>query len=241
MAKQQTKQANNTVNNTVSAANDQTQTQGQVLSGQQGVSAGQANESYDTAQNNYRTAADTFGNAATGFSTMANTGGFTPEDKSAYLSRAEDAATSAYKTAGDQAQRTRAAAGGLGTGGETAQMARQASEAGSSAVKGAQSDLNTQINANKLAGLSGTNASASGLAGVGSGEGTLYNSASGTLTEQGRQVLQNMGLRYSTDMEGSQIIAQLSKNPGAFQTGLGDITSIMQSIGGGSGIKALGA
>jgi hypothetical protein len=239
MAKQQTKQANTTVNNTVGAANAETANNGTVLTGQQDTSAAQAQQTFGNAESGYGQAGQTYGDTVTGFNNMAQNGGFTPEDKSAYLSRAANAATSAYSTAADQAERTRAAAGGLGTGGESSQMARQASNAGSQAVEGAQADLNSQINSNKLAGLSGENTAAAGQANVASGEGNLYNTASGTLTTQGQQILQNLGLKYSTDMEGAQILSQLSKNPGAFQTGLGDVTGLISAIGGGSGVKSL--
>lgn len=69
----------------------------------------------------------------------------------------------------------------------------------------------------------------------------LYDTASGQVTELGRQVLQGLGLQYGTEAEGAKILQQLSQNPGWFQTAIGDIGTLGKAAGGVmTGIGALG-
>lgn len=222
-----------------------------------------------------------------GYSDFAGTGGFTEDQKNQFLNRATSGVSSTYDILGNQAAQSRAKTGGLGTGGDFSQLARQLGQAQGEATLGAQTSLTDQINRNKLAGLGGLSAeqadlagkrqgslaglrsteadvAASKLAGAAqerglqgdiaggirsgtgiqqglegdvasgsraslSGLGNLYNEQTGEISSLGNQILQSLGLNFSTQAEGLSILQNLSKNPGLFQTGFGDFISLLQA------------
>lgn len=80
-------------------------------------------------------------------------------------------------------------------------------------VSGMQSGLESNLAANR-------NAANTGLAG-------LYSTAQGASTAAQQQALQGLGLQFGTEAQGAQILQELSKNPGLFQTGFSDIVSLL--------------
>ncbi len=90
-----------------------------------------------------------------GYQNFADTGGFSDQQRQQYLEQATSGVPAIYNTLKQQQQQHQAATGGLGTGGDVAQLARQLSQAQIGAEQKGQVDLNTQINTNKLAGLGG--------------------------------------------------------------------------------------
>lgn len=83
---------------------------------------------------------------------------------------------------------------------------------GSRAIAGLQSGLESGV--------------AGGVQAANQGISNLFNTATGQVTALGQQVLQGLGLQYGTEAQGSQILQELSKNPGLFQTIVGDIGTI---------------
>jgi hypothetical protein len=100
-----------------------------------------------------------------GYTDFANTGGFTEDQKNQFLNRATSGVTGTYDILGQQAQQARSKTGGLGTGGDFSQLARQLGQAQGEATLGAQTSLTDQINRNKLAGLGGLSAEQADLSG----------------------------------------------------------------------------
>lgn len=166
-------------------------------------------------QTNINRADQTYGTAQQGYQNFAKTGGFSPQDETTYLNRATQGVSGTYDVLAKQAERQRMAAGGLGTGGEISQMARQGTQQQANATENAQADLKQMENANKLAGLAGTTA--------------LFDTTTNQITAQGAQILQALGLKYNTQAEAATILAKLSTNPGI----LSNIMSIGGMVGGG--------
>lgn len=71
---------------------------------------------------------------------------------------------------------------------------------------------------------------ASGVQGANQGLAGLYNTATGQVTALGQQILQGFGLQYGTEAQGAQILQELSKNPGLFQTGFQDFTNLLAAL-----------
>lgn len=90
-----------------------------------------------------------------GYSEFANTGGFNSASMGDFRRRATSSVPSVYNVLGAEAQRRRSLTGGLGTGGDISQMARQVGQESAKANTNAEAALNEQINQNKLAGLGG--------------------------------------------------------------------------------------
>lgn len=82
-------------------------------------------------------------------------------------------------------------------------------------VSGMQSGLESGV-------AGGVNAANAGLAG-------LYGTSQAASTAAQQQVLQGLGLQFGTEAQGAQILQELSKNPGLFQTGFGDFISLLQA------------
>jgi hypothetical protein len=245
MAKGQTSYGTNAANNAINSANG---TIPGVIAGTQ-ASQGQANQNQQGSFNGGQAALGTAGgivqtagtnaeSAVPTYSSMAETGGFTPDQQTTYLNRATQGVAGTYDVLGQAAKNREAATGGLGTGGDISQMARQGTQAQASATENAQADLNQQINANKLAGAQGlvnTAATEGGLAGQENTSAAVdagyYNTSTNQLTTQGQQILNALGIQYGTDENGAQILGQLSKDPTTFQQWL-------SAIGGAAGTAA---
>lgn len=183
-----------------------------------------------------------------GYGNLATTGGFTPGQEQDFVRQATEGSADTYKILEDQSQRAKAATGGLGTGGDYAQLARQASQSQAQNTLNAEVGLNNLENSNKLAGLGGLSSTASNVAGnrlAGSGQqlglesgvaqgstaansqfNNLFNTQTNQVTQMGQQLLQSLGISYNSQAEAASILAGLSKNPGAFQTAIGDITQL---------------
>lgn len=158
------------------------------------------------------------------YSDFAKTGGFSPTDETAFLNRATRGVSGTYDVLKAAADRRRAAAGGLGTGGEDVALARHAGQDVAEANTNAMAVLKQQENANKLAG-------AGGLSGLYGQTNQLYDTQTGAATAQGKQILDALGLKYNTDAEAGRILASMSKNPSALQQTIGDIQSVAGVVG----------
>lgn len=221
--------------------------------GNQAKTLGTSQQQGQAAQDQFGKAQDQFG-AAKGtidstnptYTDFMKTGGFSPSDETTYLNRATQGVSGTYDVLAKAAERQRAAAGGLGTGGEFSQMARQGTQQQALATENAQADLKQQENANKLAGAAGQvqagqaeTGVGQGMSGVGSGlsglygqTNQLYNTQTGEVTQQGYQILQAMGLKYNTQEEAANILAKLSGAKSSFGYTLGDIQSGAGAVGG---------
>lgn len=197
-----------------------------------------------------------------GYSDLATTGGFTPTQANQFLQRGTEGTTSTYNILANQLKNQRAATGGLGAGGEEAQMARQLSQAQGENTLNSQVALNQLQTQNKLAGLGGGSTLAGQVAGAkqnafglqsglesgvagGVGQaagqlGNLYNTQTGQITAMGQQLLSALGLSYNSQAEGGQILAKLSQNPGLFSTILGDLQQLGGAAAGAAGALGVG-
>ena len=202
-----------------SIATAQGQQQQQIQNSQQTLATGQGQG--QAAQNQFGTAQGTISSTNPTYTDFMKTGGFSPSDETTYLNRATQGVSGTYDVLEQAAERQRAAAGGLGTGGEFSQMARQGTQQQALATENAQADLKQQENANKLAGAAGEVQAGTAETGVGQGlsnlygqTNSLYNTQTGQITAQGAQVLQALGIQYNTQAEAAAILANLSNNPG---------------------------
>ena len=132
-------------------------------------------------------------NAASGVGTnLAATGGFTPAAAQQFTEQATSGATADYNILGQQAQQQRTKTGGLGSGGEISQMARQLTQAQDAGTLNAETSLNTQENANKEAG-----------AGIESG---LYGQSL-------QSILQAMGINVQSQGQQTSALTSLATSP----------------------------
>jgi hypothetical protein len=197
------------------------------------------------------------------YTDMYNTGGYTPAEGQAYVRQATSGVASTGDILANKLQQDKAKTGGLGTGGDASQMARQLEQTQSQATLAAETGLKTQENSNKFSALSGgstlagnvaagktagvgqqigieNNLAAGKSAGVGAqiglesgvaqgsnqanaGLASLYNTTTGQITALGNQMLQTLGLNFSTQAEAIGALTKLSQNPGAFQTVFSDV------------------
>ena len=189
-----------------------------------------------------------------GYSDLATTGGFTPEQSQAFMRQATEGTQGTYGALEDQARRASVATGGQGTGGALSQMARQLSQVQGRNTLDAEVALNERQTANKLAGLGGeAGVSSDVAAGRRAGEGMrlglesgvqqgklsanqmmnqLYNTTTGQVTDLGNQILKTLGLNFATQEGAINALTQLSKNPGFFQTMIGDIIGLSGAAAG---------
>jgi hypothetical protein len=188
-----------------------------------------------------------------GYSNLATTGGYTPQQAQQFVQQATEGTEATYGALEQQAKQGAVATGGLGTGGGLSQMARQLSQAQGTNTLNAEVALNQSETSNKLAGLGGesnimnqvaTNKLQGAEAQAGNTlQGTeaanteasqLYSTTTGQVTALGNQILQTLGLNFSTQAEAINALTQLSKNPGAFQTAIGDLTAAGGAAAGGA-------
>lgn len=177
-----------------------------------------------------------------GYQKFADTGGFTPDQSAAFMRQATSGVPAIYDVLAQQAQRNRAATGGLGTGGDIAQMARQMSQQQSQATTGAEVSLNEQINANKLAGLGGLTGVGENVAGQrlgAAGQMTgVENAATGLgSAESGLASDIASGRRSGAGLEtglesnvASNKAAATAGMAGLFNTSTGEVTQMGQQI-----------
>jgi hypothetical protein len=190
------------------------------------------------------------------YSDMASTGGFSPEDKARYMRQATSGVPAIYDVLSQEAQRNRSLTGGLGTGGEISQMARQMAQEQSKAATGGLVGLNTQINQNKLAGAGGLDTSQTNMAagkragfgaqaglesGVASGKTTanaqmsqLFDAQTGQINAQGNQILAEYGLQDAADETKLKVLQSLAGAPGVLGNiaqGVGQVGQIATGVG----------
>ena len=163
---------------------------------------------------------ETYTTANEGFKNFATTGGFTPEEENRYINQATSGVTNTGEVLQNQARLNRSKTGGGGTGGEVSNIARRMMQSQSDASNQAKVGLNMMKNQNKLAGLAG--------------ETSLYNTNTGEISDMGHQILQGLGLKYSTQAQANQILAALSNTPGI----LDNIQRIGGMVSGGLGAFA---
>jgi len=90
-----------------------------------------------------------------GYQNLANTGGMTPEQQQNYLRVSTSGVLAIYDALARQAQLEKSRTGGLGTGGDISQLARQLSQDQTAAASGAENTLAQNLLAGKVAGLGG--------------------------------------------------------------------------------------
>jgi hypothetical protein len=108
---------------------------------------------------------DQLASIRSGYKNFADTGGFSDAEKANFRTRATSGVDATYGILQQEAERRRALTGGMGGGGETAQMARQLSQTQAQSSLNAEDDLASQIRTGKLAGLGGTTALEGSVAG----------------------------------------------------------------------------
>lgn len=174
-----------------------------------------------------------------GYGDLATTGGFTPAQSQAFVRQATEGTQATYGTLEDQAKRARIATGGLGTGGALSQMARQLGQVQGTNTLNANVALNELQTSNKLAGLGGEANVAGSVAGnrLAANEmiNQLYNTTTGQVSDLGNKLLKTLGLDFATQGEAINALTQLSRNPGLFQTILGDLISAGGAAAGAAG------
>lgn len=238
MSKSQNQAVSNSANNLAATSGQQlSNVVGGLGSQQTGVQSGMQQPSFNSAYGAYNTATTTGGydptqyaNTLGGYNAMASTGGFTPAQETAYMDQATSGVTNTGNVLASQLAQSKAKTGGLGGGGEAAQMARQLEQTQAGAEQGAAVNLNQQINANKLAGLGGSaglQASQAGnkLAAAG-GLSSLYNTATGQITALGNQILQMYGIDSSNQQAALAALTNLATQSGSSQGILGNIGQV---------------
>lgn len=227
----QAKDISSTVGPAVQPSMDASTAQRDKLTAQSDQTLSTSQGQGEAAGKQFGTAQGTISSTNPTYSSMMANGGFSPSDETTYLNRATQGVKGTYDVLASQAERQRAAAGGMGTGGEIATLARQGTQQQALATENAQADLHQQENANKFTAAAGQVNAGQAETGVGTGltslygqTNQLYNTQTGEITAQGAQVLQALGLKYNTQAEAAQILAGLAAQPGTFN-------KILQTIG----------
>lgn len=147
-----------------------------------------------------------------GFNNFALTGGISPSDISGLEDQASQAARVSYSTASADASRKIAATGGYGdVGSITGSLAREGSNAASTAASNAGAGLIGMRNQNELAGLAG--------------QSNLYNINTNQMQSIISQILAGWGATAN--------IANNPTNPGIFADTLGAVGAVSGGITGG--------
>lgn len=164
---------------------------------------------------------------------FTTTGGYSPGDISRYLRVATGGLTNTYKTLADQAQRQRAATGGLGPD-ATAMMARNLAAQQGTTTDQALADIHQMVDLNKIRGAQGLGDIAAGKragtqqqveleSGVSRGVtaanqtlAQLYNVDSGQITNLGRMILDSYGIDSRNQAVALQALVNLSSQPDLF-------------------------
>jgi len=232
------------------------------------------------------------------YGNLISTGGLDEATADAMRRRAASSTASIYSSLGADLAR-KSTAQGVTAGGETAQMARQASSAAAEATTGAEAQIGQIRQTGKIAGagglsqfeqgagaaqreaLAGESSFESGQAagrresvgqeaGVAASEAAgrlqatgqqqqldfgvaqqriqaagglvnLYNSSPGYVNSLVQQIMQSQQIGGTLTTEQAQIMQELSKNPGLFQTIVGDVAALGGAAGGVmKGIAGLG-
>ena len=167
------------------------------------------------------------GAAFSGYQNFANTGGFSPMDKSNMRARGNSPIRAAYSNAERNIERNRAMGGtSAGSNALMSRMAREQGQSASDATTNTEAGIAQMVQQGKLAGLGGIT--------------NLYGTAPGASSLWSRNVLQNTDQQLQLQklenermqgILGSRL--DLTKAPGNFDKGLqwaGDITDIGRKI-----------
>jgi hypothetical protein len=179
-----------------------------------------------------------------GYGAMAQTGGFDPAARSQFMNQATSGQQALIGSLSGAAQRSGAATGG-NIGAALGNIARTGGEQLAAGTTGAATALNQAINQNKLAGLAGqagVNAQlasarqgalglqsglesgvAGGVQAANRGIQGMFDTQTGQINAAGNQLLSALGLQFGTQQQATNALVQLSRNPGLFQTILGDV------------------
>lgn len=194
-----------------------------------------------TANNTLANAGNNLNQVNSEAQTEAQTGGFTPQQQSQYMDQATSGVKNSFDVLGQQAKLNQLRTGAASGPAAIAQIARQGGQAQSSAEQGAAVNLNQQINANKNSGLSaatGANTALTGVAGQqnqsGAIDASLYNADTGEVTAQGAQLLQALGLQYSTQAEAAQLLGQIGSGVGGFGSDINQYVTDASKVAGAS-------
>ena len=191
-----------------------------------------------------------------GYGNLAATGGWSQPMQAAYMRSAAQPIQQTASAAADAARRA-ASAGGGSAQAAIADISQGVGAQQASAIPAAALGLNQQITANQLQGLGGQagfqgqlagarqgvgglqagleGAVAQGVQGANAGLSGLFGQTSQNVNTLANQQLAGLGLQFGTEANAAQIMQALSKNPGLFQTGLGDIVSLLGALPSGSG------
>ena len=139
-----------------------------------------------------------------GLTNFAETGGYDPRMRQDFLRQSTSGTQGVYKTLADRVMQDRGKTGGVGTGGETSQMARQLGQEAARSTLAAKTGLDKMVTENKFSGLQGlgTLMDSQGklrLAGLGCQAGLLSDQAGGRRTGVGQQIGLESGVAAGTN------------------------------------------
>lgn len=226
MSKQQSKQVFNTGNTQVSQTRDQGKSQDQQLQGEMAGYNKNADALFPGVASGYSTIAGTGGYSPealntlnSGYQDFINTGGIAPSDEAAMINKAGQVGRSAYRTGSDQLSRQIAATGGYGfTAANVNQLARGESEAASNATNNAEAALVGMKQSGKLSGLSGVGQTQQNLVGnqlnALNGSSQLYSTNVQAAQNTMQQILQNFATTGQLSNEDIKILSGIASEPG---------------------------
>jgi len=165
----------------------------------------------DTLKN---TASPTLSAAGGSYQSMADTGGFTPQESSDYINRATEASTAAGNTASDQAKLAAAKTGQGNPQAAIARIGRQMGQNASSAAVDAEAGLNAQKNSNMLAGAGGLTNVGQAQTGVANAQTNIGNTQANMANQSATQQMAALGLQFNSEAEAQKALDQLSNNAG---------------------------
>lgn len=173
------------------------------------------------------------GNINSTYGDLASTGGISPGQETAIKNEASQAARSTYQTASDQAQRQMAATGGYGVSGSiTGSLARQGSEAASTAANAATAQLAPIEQQGKIAGAAGLSNTQQNLASnklaATQGLTNVYGMNETQVNATVGQILQNYQQTGQLNNQDMSILTNLAEQPGVFDK----IVSTIGTLGG---------
>ncbi len=167
----------------------------------------------DTIKN---TALPTLQGAGSSYQSMADTGGFTPQESSDYINRATEASTAAGNVMNDQAKLAAAKTGQGNPQAAISRIARQMGQNASAAGVNAEAGLNEQENANKIAGAGGLTNVGSAETSAGNAQTNIGQTQANMANQSAQQQLSALGLQFNSEAEAQQALDSLAKNPGIF-------------------------
>jgi hypothetical protein len=180
-----------------------------------------------------------------GYSNLAQTGGFTPQQSQQFIQQATEGTGATYGALEQQAKQAGIATGGLGTAGGLSQMARQLGQVQGQNTLNAEVGLNQLQTSNKLAGLGGESSLAGQVAGnkltgaeaqagniLSGAQGQASNVLQGTENQAGN-ILQGAETQAGNTLQGTEAANnQLSQ---LYNTTTGQVTQlgnqVLQTLG----------